>query len=125
VKIIISIFLLLTVTALHAAADGIPFKKFRSSRLAVPSTLLTLTQEQLASLATTNRFITLTAAQRIQLQQAAPYTPERLEVYPLDDAKGTCTCEVLNIGIRYTRTRIEVPHGLLGRTLEDRKMWKR
>ncbi|EEF60665.1 hypothetical protein [Pedosphaera parvula] len=124
-KHITIILLLLAAASLEALADGIPFRSFRTSRVSVPATVLALTKEQMSSLTTSNRFITLTADQRTRLQRDVSFVPERLEVYPLEWAQDTCTCEILNLGIRYTKTKIEVPHGLLGRTLQDRKFWQR
>jgi len=118
------VLLLLATASLDALADGIPFRPFRTSRVAVPATVLSLTKEQMSSLTTSNRFITLTPEQRTRLQRDVSFAPERLEVYPLEWAQGTCTCEVRNLGIRYTKANIEVPRGLLGRTLQDRKFWK-
>ena len=116
--------LVVAAASLDAVADGLPFRSFRTSRVAVPATVLSLTKAQMSSLTTSNRFITLTSQQRTRLQRDVSFVPERLEIYPLEWARGTCTCEVLNLGIRYTKTRIEVPHGLLGRTLQDREFWK-
>ena len=116
--------LLVTVVSLNALADGIPFRSIRTSRVAVPATVLSLTKEQMSSLTTSNRFVTLTPEQRTRLQRDVSFVPERLKIYPLEWAKDTCTCEALNLGIRYTKTKIEVPHGLLGRTLQERTFWK-
>ena len=124
IKLIALSFLVCATTLLRAHADLIPFRTFRTNRVAVPATALSLTKEQISSLTASNRFISLTAEQRARLQCDVSYVPERLEIYPLEWAKATCTCEVLNIGIRFTKAKIEVPYGLLGRTLEDRTFWK-
>ena len=122
-KLIVLLALAIASTLLEAKADGIPFRTFRTSRVAVPATVLSLTKEQMASLTTSNNFITLTSEQRARLHQDVSYVPDRLKVWSSKDARGTCTCEVLNLGIRYAKGKIEVPHGLLGRTLQDRKFW--
>lgn len=79
----------------------------------------------MSSLTDSNHSITLTPQQRARLRRNVPFVPDQLDVYPLDWAKDTCTCEVFNLGIRYTKRKNEVPHGLLGRTLEERTLWKR
>ena len=110
-----------------ALADGIGFKGDRMQ--GYTTTVITLTKEQAAlpdakpkkkedeSLL---RSISLTPQQRVALQKEAGFAPEKMEVWPLSAAKETCTCELLNMGIRFKPGQLEVPHLFLGKDLDDR-----
>jgi hypothetical protein len=102
---------------------------FRGNRITgEPTMVLSLTRAQRMSLRHHSvsgrksdvRKITLTAKQQAALRREAGFAPARVEVYPLACARATCTCDLLNLGIRFAPDKVEVPHYLLGRNLEDR-----
>jgi len=107
-------------------ADGIPMKGDRVDIYS--TTVLGLTNDQIVfldALILDNRAfpmpkIKLTSEQRDVLRAEAGVAPPEIEVLPLSAAKSTCACELLNIGIRFEASKLEVPHHLLGEDLEDR-----
>lgn len=110
-------------------ADGIGFGGLMGNRVSGhTTTVITLTKEQKVLLDTKPkkkqksvlRSISLTSEQKTLLQKEAGFTPDKMEVWPLPAAKDTCTCELLNIGIRFKSHKLEVPHFLLGKDIGDR-----
>ena len=123
------LYLMLFALALMSSlvlADGIGFKGDRVD--GYTTTVITLTKEQKAILdskpqneeESALRSIPLTSEQKTILKKEAGFAPERMEVWSLAAAKDTCTCELLNIAIRFTSDKMEVPHFLLGKDLDDR-----
>lgn len=105
----------LTATVLHA--DGIPFK---GDRVDGKKTVLLLSLQQEKILKAKNPRapegkITLTANQRALLLKEAGYAPQTLDIWSLSTARTECTCGALNVGVRYARGLVDVPHCLLGR----------
>ncbi|MBM4030682.1 MAG: hypothetical protein FJ291_02730 [Planctomycetes bacterium] len=103
--------------------------RFQGNRITgEPTTVLSLTRTQRMSLRHRAvsprkwdvRKIALTAKQQATLKREAGFAPARLEVYPLACARATCTCDLLNVAIRFAPDKVEVPHYLLGRNSEDR-----
>ena len=93
-----------------ALADGLIYKGHVNG----PHTLLTLTKEQISSLAHGKEKITLTDGQRKRLgglKNAA--TVKELEVLPV--TTETCTCELFNVAVRTSKGSIEVANDLFGR----------
>ena len=119
-------FLTLLVTSSWALGDGIGFKGDRVENCT--TTVINVTREQQVVLDTKPknesksvvRSISLTLKQRILLQNEAGFGPEKLDVWPLAAAKNTCTCELLNMAIRFKSDMLEVPHFLLGKDMGDR-----
>ena len=107
----------------HAAlADGLPFK---GDRFDGPVTELRLTSSQLAqiargSLADDTRTIALTPQQIARLKSDVGFSPAKIEVWTLEEALTTCSCEMLNFGVPRARDMLQVPHRFLGRDLDDR-----
>lgn len=107
--------------------DGIQFKGDRVQK-DTKATVLTLSRDQLKLLATQakelekydTRKIQLTEEQKQILRKEAGSSPNELTVWPLSCAKDTCTCEVINMGIRFKTSQIEVPHFLLERNVVQR-----
>jgi hypothetical protein len=64
--------------------------------------------------------ITLTPEQQDVLKHEAGFEPDELHILSLAFAKETCTCELLNVGIRFRHDHVEVPHNLLGVNWDDR-----
>ncbi len=93
-----------------ALADGLISKGHVNG----PYTVLTLTKEQISSLAHGKDKITLTDGQRKSLAGLKNSTKVReLEVVPL--STETCTCELSNIAVRTNKGTIEVANNLFGR----------
>jgi hypothetical protein len=119
-------FFSLALMSTWCLADGIGFKGDRVD--GYTTTLITLTKEQTDILnekpkegrKSVLRSISLTSDQKEILQKEAGFAPDKMEVWPLSSAKDTCTCELLNIGIRFKPDRLEVPHFLLGKDYDDR-----
>lgn len=102
-----------------AQADGIPFTNDRI--IDTPTTTLDLSASQRANLKRSKiQKIKLTDTQKEKLKQAAGFSPDEIEIWPLHEAKDTCTCELLNIGVRISDANIQVPHFLLGPNFEKR-----
>jgi hypothetical protein len=126
-KFLVAALVLVTLLAHESYGDGIGFKGNRISK-DIPTTVLELTKEQRAILDTkpTSKTytgitsITLTENQKKILRSEAGFAPDALDAWPFKAAKGTCTCELLNIGVRYKRDKVEVPHFLLGKNHDDR-----
>lgn len=124
-KSLISVVLLLiAITTLRA--DGIPFEGDRVVRCVTTVVELTKSQrEQLDRERSAEKQspivrVALTDAQKEKLSREAGFAPQELEVWPLEQAKMTCTCELLNMAIRFESGRVEVPHFLLGANFDDR-----
>lgn len=106
-----------------AFADGLPFK---GNRYDGAVTVFRMTPDQVSKVKQgrlyeeRSREIQLTLEQKSQLQKEAGFGPETIEVWTLEEAKATCSCELLNFGIRVGPDLIEVPHYFLGETHEDR-----
>jgi hypothetical protein len=119
-------FLALLVASSWALGDGIGFKGDRVE--SCTTTVINLTREQQVILdakpkkksKSALRSISLTPKQRLLLQKEAGFAPEKLDVWPLAAAKNTCTCELLNMAIRFKSDMMEVPHFLLGKDIGDR-----
>ena len=119
------IMVLLMFGSQFAIADGIGFQGDRVAEYT--TSVIKLTKEQQMSLDTVLknektsviRSVSLSSEQKTILKEEAGFSPDELQVWPLIDAKDTCTCELLNIGIRFKPDRLEVPHFLLGEDHED------
>ena len=117
--------LLLSMWTLAAFVDGIPFEGNRVK--GEKTTVLTLTSKQVEILELQSKdtnnpsivTIALTKEQEKVLLKEAGSAPSKLEVWSVDAAKGTCTCELENMGIRFEKTKIEVPHYLLCRSIAE------
>lgn len=100
-------------------ADGISFEGDRVKGWSTTVIVLTADQQHVLDTSQAIR-ITLTPEQQDMLKHEAGFEPEELHVLSLAFAKETCTCELLNVGIRFSHNRVEVPHTLLGGNLDDR-----
>ena len=101
------------------SADGIPFEGNRVQGRT--TTVIALTDAQKTQLDDPNVWkILLTQQQQRLVEQEAGFAPAELHVYSLKAAQDTCTCEVINIGIRFMPDQLEIPHYLLGKHLDDR-----
>ncbi len=101
------------------SADGIPFEGNRVQGRT--TTIISLTDAQKTQLENPNVWkILLTRQQQRLVEQEAGFAPAELHVYSLKSAQNTCTCEVINIGIRFMPDQLEIPHDLLGKHLDDR-----
>jgi hypothetical protein len=111
---------LVLVMAVLARADGVSFTGDRVADH--KTTVLLLNSNQLACLDKpgAQRSVALTAEQHAQLERDAGFAPTNVVVWPLVEAKDTCTCEVLNMAIRFMPDQIEIPHYLLGADMADR-----
>jgi len=124
-KTLIRIALLL-LSIVSVRGDGIPFEGNRVARYA--TTVIDMTSDQMAALDqrkdTPNQpaivWIALTEMQRKRVLDEAGFAPREIEVWPLAQAQQTCTCELLNIAVRFESGRVEVPHFLLGVDHADR-----
>lgn len=94
----------------YALADGL----IANGHVNGPYTVLTLTQEQISSLAHGKDKITLTDSQHKTLQglNNADSVKELL-VFPA--TTETCTCELVNVAVRINKSSIEVANDLFGR----------
>ncbi len=94
----------------YALADGL----IANGHVNGPHTLLTLTKEQISSLAHGKNKINLTESQRKSLQglKNADSVKELL-VFPA--TTETCTCELVNVAVRISKSSIEVANELFGR----------
>jgi hypothetical protein len=94
----------------YALADGLIYKGHVNG----PCTLLTLTKEQISSLAHGKDKITLTESQRKRLEGLKNVAKvKELEVLPV--TTETCTCELLNVAVRINKGSIEQANDLFGR----------
>ncbi len=106
-----------------ARADGLPFK---GNRYDGPVTVIRMTPEQVTKTRQgrlnekPTRDIQLNRMQKMQLQRATGFSPDTIEVWTLEEAVETCSCELLNFGICMGPDLIQIPHSFLGETDEDR-----
>jgi hypothetical protein len=120
------IFCALLVMSSLVFADGINFKGDRVD--GEITTVITLTEEQKTFLdakpkkkdKSVVRSISLDSEQKKLLEKEAGFAPEKMDVWPLKSAKETCTCELINIGVRFEPDKLEIPHFLLGKDFNDR-----
>jgi hypothetical protein len=101
------------------SADGISFEGDRVKGWSTTVIVLTADQQHVLDTSQAVR-IALTSEQQGMLKHEAGFEPEELHVLSLAFSKETCTCELLNVGIRFRHNRVEVPHNLLGGNLDDR-----
>ena len=109
-----SVTVLLALLAMLACPAALADGLISQGHVNGPHTLLTLTKEQISSLAHGKDKITLTYSQRkslARLKNAA--TVKELEVLPV--TTETCTCELFNVAVRTSKGSIEVANDLFGR----------
>ncbi len=109
-----SVTVLLALLAMLACPAALADGLISQGHVNGPHTLLTLTKEQISSLAHGKDKITLTDSQRkslARLKNAA--TVKELEVLPV--TTETCTCELFNVAVRTSKGSIEVANDLFGR----------
>jgi hypothetical protein len=121
ISLLISLLLLLIMST-PAIADGL----VSNGHINGPHTDLTLTRDQIVALDHGQKIITLTAEQRKQLAHLRHSSRvKQLRIFP--KTVETCTCELVNVAIRVSKTSIEVADELFGRDLivEDfnRQLW--
>lgn len=92
-----------------AAADGLELKNGRYDGMV---TVLTLTDDQIDAL-TKSRDLSLTKEQRRLLGKIIAAPPTTLFVYFTMDGENDCTCQAANLGLRFSKREIEVPHDFL------------
>lgn len=112
-----SSLLCLLLLAPSATADGIPFKN-SGKTLDCPKSVLTLNKAQIASLNICSKLM-LDSAQKKKIEQSTGYQPRFLDCLTLAQAKNTCTCELIDIGILSGANKVEVPHFLLRKLCPD------
>lgn len=119
-KFLVAFLFLLVLFQPSLRADDIPF---RGNRVKGETTVITLTREQKKVLKAQSkvrdkwdiRRIKLTKEQKNLLKKAGVYAPAEIEVWPLACAKDTCACGLINIGIRFKKNKVEIPHFLLAK----------
>jgi len=102
---------LLLFAATDCLADGIPFK---GDRVDGRVTVIELNGVQVRQ-ADSGQYpvITLTLLQESRLLAASGAIMREVEVWTVAEAKDTCTCELSNMGIRFEKNKIEIPHAYL------------
>lgn len=114
---LLSSLLCLLLLAPSATADGIPFDK-SGRTLDCPKSVLTLNKAQIASLNICS-ILMLDSAQKKKIERSTGYQPRFLYCRTLTQAKNTCTCELIDIGILRGANKVEVPHFLLRKFRPD------
>lgn len=117
-------------------ADGIGFEGDRVA--GCKTTVISLTSQQKETLDSGRKVlegavqepaggkkIQLTPEQMACLRGDAGFAPPELDVWALSNAKETCTCELLNMGIRFSADKVEIPHYLLGKDVDSRLLYTR
>ena len=98
--------------ALHFSAfsDGLRLKK--NGRYDGDVAVFSLTAKQRQHL-NSNRVLYLSESQRSLLRDAVQDAPRTIEVFWTKDLMGDCTCDLYNIGLRFSQDSVEVPFDFL------------
>jgi tetratricopeptide (TPR) repeat protein len=109
-----SVTLVLVLLAMLACPSALADGLISQGHVNGPYTVLTLTKEQISSLAHGKDKIILTDSQRKSLEGLPNAAKVReLEVVPV--TTETCTCELFNVAVRISKSSIEVASELFGR----------
>ncbi len=114
-RIPVTILTLLFIVPCLASADGMPIDK-AGRFYGGPTTIITLTKEQLKTLADPKmkwKRIPLTAEQRAKLMKETGKGPTMFMFYDTRIGETDCTCEPANRALRFNESEAEIPHEYL------------